>query len=295
MSYVEHPIIFSCCDEKLLGILTKSEATGNVGVVIPVGGPQYRAGSHRQFVLLARFLAEAGFTVLRFDYRGMGDSTGDLRQFEEVSDDISAAIDAFQHECPEVERVVLWGLCDAASSSLIYWDATKDRRLAGLILLNPWVRSEASLATTHLKHYYGQRLFQADFWIKLLSFRLGIFKSVKGVMGAWRRARANSLINTSAGSPEKFQSKMVRALHSFPGQTLLILSGDDYTAKEFLEYFQADSLAMQALSTERLERIDLADADHTFSSPKQQRLVESTTIAWLEKQWATGGADINER
>jgi alpha/beta superfamily hydrolase len=48
-------------------------------VLVIVGGPQYRAGSHRQFTLLARSLAEQGFAVLRFDYRGMGDSTGAMR------------------------------------------------------------------------------------------------------------------------------------------------------------------------------------------------------------------------
>ena len=39
-------------------------------MVIVVGGPQYRAGSHRQFTLLARHIAAAGYPVLRFDARG---------------------------------------------------------------------------------------------------------------------------------------------------------------------------------------------------------------------------------
>jgi hypothetical protein len=46
-------------------------------VVIIVVGPQYRAGLHRQFVSLARTLSTAGFLVLRYDYRGMGDSDGE--------------------------------------------------------------------------------------------------------------------------------------------------------------------------------------------------------------------------
>ena len=74
MSYVELPILFSCGSESLMGILSKSESAGHVGVLIVVGGPQYRVGSHRQFVLLARSLAAAGLSVFRFDYRGMGAS-----------------------------------------------------------------------------------------------------------------------------------------------------------------------------------------------------------------------------
>lgn len=283
MSYVEYPVMFSCGSESLLGILTKSEPTNNVGVLIAVGGPQYRVGSHRQFVLLARSLATAGFSVFRFDYRGMGDSTGDLRQFDDVSDDIAAAIDTFQDACPEVERIVLWGLCDAASASLIYWDATQDKRMAGLVLLNPWVRSEASLAKTHIKHYYRQRLLQAEFWKKLLTFRLGLGQSLRGLVRAWLRARTNAVQGAPTGSSDTFQRKMVTGLQAFTGHTLLILSGDDYTAKEFLEYCQADAQALQALSGARIERVDLVEADHTFSSPEQQQAVESATLSWLKK------------
>jgi len=281
MSYVELPILFSCGSESLMGILSKSESAGDVGILIVVGGPQYRVGSHRQFVLLARSLAAAGYSVFRFDYRGMGDSTGDLRPFEDVNDDIAAAIDAFQDACPEVERIVLWGLCDAASASLLYWDATQDKRMAGMVLLNPWMRSEASLAKTHIKHYYVQRLLQAEFWKKLLTFRLGIGQSLRGLVGSWLRAHAHQ--ETSAGSSASFQQKMIRGLQAFPGYTLLILSGDDYTAKEFLEYCQADMRAMQVLSGVRVERLDMQEADHTFSSPAQQQAVERATLSWLEK------------
>lgn len=283
MSYVEYPVMFSCGSESLLGILTKSEPTNNLGVLIAVGGPQYRVGSHRQFVLLARSLAAAGFSVFRFDYRGMGDSTGDLRQFDDVGDDIAAAINAFQNACPEVERIVLWGLCDAASASLIYWDATQDKRMSGLVLLNPWVRSEASLAKTHIKHYYRQRLLQAEFWKKLLTFRLGLGQSLRGLVMAWLRARTNATQGASTGSSDTFQRKMITGLQAFPGHTLLILSGDDYTAKEFLEHCRGDAQAMQALSGARLERVDLVEADHTFSSPEQQQAVESATLSWLKK------------
>ena len=129
------------------------------GVLIVVGGPQYRVGSHRQFLLLSRRLAAEGYPVMRFDYRGMGDASGAMRGFEQASADIGAAIEAFQRACPAVQRIVLWGLCDAASLALLYVDATQDDRIAGLAILNPWVRSEASLAQTHIKHYYGCLLY----------------------------------------------------------------------------------------------------------------------------------------
>src|SRR5690606_31415058 len=109
-------------------------------------------GSHRQFVLLCRHLAAHGIPAMRFDYRGMGDSTGAERGFDTVADDIRAAIDSFIKRVPSIGRVVLWGLCDAASAACLY--APSDERVGGLVLANPWVRTAAGEAKTYLKHYY---------------------------------------------------------------------------------------------------------------------------------------------
>lgn len=83
-----------------------------------------------------------------------------------------------------------------------------------------------------------------------------------------------------------FQNRMMRTLQTFPGPSLLILSGDDYTAKEFLEACQGDQQVLQALSRPQLTRIDVPDADHTFSSREQRQIVESATIAWLDQTFA---------
>ena len=97
MNFTEHALSFTCAGEKLLGIVAAPELPKSTGVLVLVGGPQYRVGSHRQFRLLARALAKAGYPLMRFDYRGMGDSIGDLRNFEAVNDDITAAIDAVSY------------------------------------------------------------------------------------------------------------------------------------------------------------------------------------------------------
>lgn len=72
MNVQEHALAFACNDSWLYGILSIPENTSSRGVLVVVGGPQYRAGSHRQFTLLARDLAAYGVPVLRFDCRGMG-------------------------------------------------------------------------------------------------------------------------------------------------------------------------------------------------------------------------------
>ena len=76
----------------------------------------------------------------------------------------------------QLSGVVLWGLCDAASAALLY--GPSDDRVKGLVILNPWVRSEAGQARAYLKHYYLTRLFDKNLWKKI--FR-GEFQSGKAI------------------------------------------------------------------------------------------------------------------
>lgn len=278
MNYAETAVIFPCAGEQLLGVLCAPVRPAETGVVVIVGGPQYRVGSHRQFLLLARRLAGEGFAVFRFDYRGMGDSTGEARNFECIDDDIAAAIGAFQAACPNVGKIVLWGLCDAASAALLYWHARRDERVSGMCLLNPWVRSEATLARTQVKHYYGQRLLEREFWLKLFRGEVHVFASIGGLLHKLRLSAAAGKANRE---PLPFQRRMAMALRAFPGITTLVLSGRDYTAKEFLECARVDPEWAAALGNANVRQHDIPDADHTFSTMQWRGEVEQTTLGLL--------------
>ena len=263
----------------MLGVLALPEQPAALGLVIVVGGPQTRVGSHRQFVLLARRLATAGFAVLRFDYRGMGDSAGEVKAFDAIDQDITTAMDALQTACPEVQRMVLWGLCDGAAAALLYCGARQDARVAGLCLLNPWVRSEVSLARTHLKHHYTARLLQGAFWRKLFSGKLNVLRSLGEMWGNVKAARSNP---SGTASDVPFQARMALALRQFSGQVLLLLSGNDYTAKEFLETANTDPAWSGLLQRPGLQRVDVAAADHTFSRQDWRTAAEQAVLNWME-------------
>ena len=51
---METALTFACQGETLLGVLSEPPSPTDTCMLIVVGGPQYRAGSHRLFVQLAR-------------------------------------------------------------------------------------------------------------------------------------------------------------------------------------------------------------------------------------------------
>ena len=282
MQYREQVFVFACEGEQLLGIVCgpdDSAVSSGVGVVIVVGGPQYRAGSHRQFVLLSRTLAAKGHHCLRFDYRGMGDSTGPTRDFENVSHDVDAAVSALHARCPGLRKIVLWGLCDGASASLLYLLVNgAPAQVGGLCLVNPWVRSNSSLARAQVKHYYTRRLLQKAFWQKLARGETGL----RALREFGEKLRQTVHRSPSAHNPQSsYQQRMAAAWRAFAGPVLLLLSGDDLVAREFLDHAQTDQEWRGLLDMPRVQRQDLHDADHTFSTSVWRNRVEDLTARWL--------------
>ncbi len=289
MSATEQALRFPCgAEDHLTGILHLPERTAEKAVVIVVGGPQYRIGSHRQFVLLARHLADHGVAVLRFDYRGMGDSDGEVRDFEHIGDDIKAAVDKLCLAVGTVCDVVLWGLCDAATACAFY--AGSDPRVSGLVLVNPWVRSQQGEAQTYLRHYYTRRLISPVFWKKMLAGRLDIRAS----LSSFRRLASNALPPNTAAAKEEggaghegpstlpLERRMAEGLERFDGRVLFILSGNDLTAREFVDVTSSRRRWKRLFSRQGVERRELPEADHTFSRRAWRDTVADWTGKWLQ-------------
>lgn len=283
-SWHDRAVLFDCAGESLVGIVSVPEAAAETGVLVIVGGPQYRAGSHRQFVLLARHLAAQGVPCMRFDYRGMGDSTGPARDFESVSEDADAAICAFLKACPGLRQVVLWGLCDGASAVCLY-PAQQDPRVAAAVLLNPWVHTQAGQAKVFLKHYYLQRITDPSFWKKLGSGQVSFLKSFGSLFSFFRAARkapadtADHVVSDAGGA---FPERMARGLLARKGPLAIFLSGRDYVAREFDDACKSSAEWRKALARSDLDITRFADADHTFSGPGEAQAAAEATHAWLQ-------------
>lgn len=292
---VEHrAATFQCGTDLLHGIFSLPKpiepSMARRGVLIVVGGPQYRVGSHRQFALLASALAARQIPVMRFDYRGMGDSEGAARSFEGIDDDIRSALDAFSVAVPGMSEVVLWGLCDGASAALFY--AYQDRRVTGLVLLNPWVRTDQGLAKAYLRHYYVSRLLKREVWSKIFTgefqfkVALGSFAVMLKTAMHSRNETKKHFINAEITELENqsLPNRMLNSLERFNGNVLIILSGNDLTAQEFLDLINASPRWCTRMNTATVSQKTLADANHTFSQKRWREQVANWTIDWI-KSW----------
>ncbi|MHA1568799.1 MAG: hydrolase 1, exosortase A system-associated [Alphaproteobacteria bacterium] len=294
----EVPLVFECKGDRLIGILHRPASPRPRGVVIVVGAPQIRVGSHRQFVLLARHLAAAGFPVLRFDYRGMGDSGGEFLGFLHIEDDIRAAIDTLFSEIPGLREVALWGLCDGASAISFY--AAGDPRVGGMVLVNPWVFGGRGMARARVRRYYLRRLASADFWRGLARGEINPVRVATSALGAAYKnsalgaapkagareretaASANQRVSSYAGAPG-LPRRVADGMLAFGGRVLVILSGRDMTGQEFEATVLGPRKMARWSRSPGVAVRRLKEANHTYSTGDWRGQVHAWTREWLEQ------------
>ena len=276
------PVVFSTDGTEQVGIVHHpAEPVSDIGVLIVVGGPQTRVGSHRQYVQLSRYLAEQGFASMRFDYAGMGDSQGQESDFESGVNNLSDAIEAFMHHAG-VQRVMLWGLCDAASLILMHAESGWHPAVCGSMLLNPWVRSDQTQAQTALRHYYLKRLVSKAFWKKALAFKLNLAKSRQDLQQNIQQA------NTAPQQQSDFIKRMLVGLTAANIPIGLVISGNDLTASEFVALCASNKQWKKQTKQKITTQFSLKESDHTFSSAAFKRRVEAATLKFLREQIISG-------
>lgn len=298
MSVREIPIVFDCEGNELIGMMHVPDEIKTRGVVaIVAGGPQYRGGVGRLQVQLARQLAAAGTPMLRFDYRGLGDSEGDFRGFQEVEADFRSAIDTFLAHVPGMKEVVLWGGCDAAAGIMI--NAWKYPEVTGLMIGNPWVHTEETGNAVTVKHHYAKRIKEWDFWLKVLRGQYNPFPALatvgRTVLARLRQKLLARPKQTAAGDTAltddralSFVTRMRIGMSRFRGDVLLLMSGRSLVSKEFDELVASDAGWQQAMATPRhVARHDMPDADQTYSSVASRREVIAIAQQWLQNPKAT--------
>lgn len=285
----ETALVFECQGEQLLGIVHKPAKPIAVGIVpVIAGGPQYRAGVSRNMVEMAREMSAAGIPVLRFDHRGLGDSSGPFLGFEHIGEDIQAAIDCLRREVPQVREVVLWGGCDAASACMIHGADLSGA--CSMVLGNPFVTTEQTQAAVQRQHYL-RRLREVTFWRKLLRFEYSAGDYLRAAWhrfsGRLRTGGGTKKAEAATSDSQDWIVNMREGLRRFEGPVLFLMSGRSLVSKEFDDLVGRDRAWQKICNRGHYRRIDLPEADQAFSDGDSRERVNRALREWLQR--------INER
>ncbi|MEO1731386.1 MAG: hydrolase 1, exosortase A system-associated [Pseudomonadota bacterium] len=259
-----HHLTFACGSLKLAGSL--DTAPGHTGLLMVSGGNEIRSGAFCEQSQLASKVSRAGFPVFRFDRRGVGDSEGENRGFRSSARDIAAALHAFRALAPEVERVVAFGNCDAASALII----TGGEGLDGLILSNPWTLDDENEDRTPppaaIRQRYAQKLKDPAEIKRLLSGGVNLRKLASGLFKSAK----------PAPPPTALIEEMRAGLEAFTGNVRFLLASADRIAQSFDDAWDGDDA--------RIYRCD--GAGHSYVEPDHRQWLADQVIAALRAESA---------
>jgi pimeloyl-ACP methyl ester carboxylesterase len=136
----ERPVYFPGAGEDLFGVITQpTTASKGVGIIFLTGGDVPASNRNRLSVRIARRMAAHGYHSLRFDYHGVGESTGATDRYllgRPFVDDVLAAVSCLEEN--GVREVALVGTCFGARGALA--SAVRIPRLHGVVLLAAPIR-----------------------------------------------------------------------------------------------------------------------------------------------------------
>ena len=266
----EHAVVFA--SHSLVGVLTDAAVTTGhprPAIVFLNAGMLHRVGPNRLHVRLARTLAQHGFSSLRFDRSGVGDSphrTDGLPLRAAALNDVRDALDFLAAE-RGVSTFILVGLCSGAD--LAFRSALADDRILGAIMIDglPYQNWQSRI------HFFVSRLMRRRLWLRLFA-RDGPL---------WRRLRRAPRPSRPLPAlqrrdiPAKHEAEAgLRALTERGMRFLLLYThGRDYCyPRQFRDMFPDI----------RAGHVDVEffrNSDHTFTLRANQDLVVRAVEDWL--------------
>ncbi len=310
----EHPVLLSVGGEDVFAIVTQppSAPTAPKAGIVYLTRP--RAHRNRMWVDAARALALKGFTGIRFDYHGEGDSTGEPCRLDPESPYARDAVAAIRHlvEVEGVERIGVLGSCfDARTALAAAHDAPRFDALVFMSgpVLDESAEMERIVAERDLAHY-ARRIREPGAWRALLSpARVGIALRVllaraarriglarrdgrgagAAAGGAPTGALAGAAAGAAAGGGPSVSAGFLRDLGALVarGTPALFLYGDrDAQYRGFRIAMDATLPHLPQEASDRLEFAVLEGEAHGYLSVPIQSAIVERACAWLEKTLA---------
>lgn len=243
-------------DQKMFGILHRPCQPGPVpAVLICSGYAGNKAGKFRLFVRLAEELVKQGIAVLRFDYRGSGDSEGDLQEItvESKVSDTLMCLDFLAND-PQIDpsRIGLLGRSMGGAISILA--AKKFSKIKSLAL---WAPVFDSSPWKPLWDSFKSNQLNSNQKLEILQLPLGVPnpRFLQQFFQVQTREELNALKELPLLHIEAAKDEVVKHSHG-----------------------EAYRVAREGLPT---RYIQLMNSDHDFSNAEDQAMAIKETSQWF--------------
>jgi len=260
---MEKQIIIHTHNHQLSGVLHLplcKENEKKPAIVICHGFIGSKVGQHRIFVKTARKLCAAGFVVLRFDFSGCGESTGEYREvtITQQLEETRIAIDVLiSQPNVDIEKITLVGhsLGGAVAGSV----ATVDKRIHQLVLLSPVANPFEDILQIVGPERYEKCLVENV--VNYEGFEIGkeLFLSLSHI-------------------------RPLENIQKFQGNVLLIHGSEDEDTPLENSY-QYHSILDKRLAG-KCELHIMKGTDHTYNSPLWEEELQTILMQWLARMEA---------
>ncbi|HET8770233.1 MAG TPA: hypothetical protein VFM71_04540 [Gemmatimonadaceae bacterium] len=280
--YVESPVVFGR-HHSLVGTVCRPSAalSPKPFVIFLNAGIVHRAGPHRMSVRLARALAEAGVSSLRFDLSGIGDSVipadaAPMGVQERVQADIDDALEFARDHC-HATSFIMGGLCSGADNALR--TAARRRAVVGVFLLDLTVARTPG----YYARFYLRRLFSGRTWVNLLTGRHPALRRLLLRRSSTEAAdqRVDGAIEADAVVPHPVMREYLHRILARDVKLLCI-----FTAGLEQQYNYEQQFVRLFPRLDFGSRLDLhyfADSDHTFTGAALQERLRRRLVTWVSE------------
>lgn len=272
----------------LIGVVTEptdtTRSASRPTILLLGAGLVHRVGPHRLYVKLARELAREGFTAMRFDFSGIGDSgpRHDSMPLERSAVGETREAMDWLTATGRGDRFVLMAICSGAGFS--FRTACADPRVIGVSLINAaghrWGTNQ-ELSRTLVRHYLRMLVspaFRRKNWRKLLRFDFDRGPIGRAVMHRLRRLlRPGTREVALPPEADRIASGFAALLDRGVRVQILYSEGDE--GWDYYQLFLRDRLR-NLKGPRSLELGVVPGANHTFTLLAHQRELIHRLTQW---------------
>ena len=273
----------------LVGILTQPDPDVRLSEVPAVlllnSGILHHVGASRLYVQIARILAERGYTSLRFDFSGIGDSEPrrDSLPFEESA--IVEAREAMDYlsGVAGTSDFVLMGLCSGAD--MAYFTALHDERVVGIAQLDAFVYRTPGW---YLR-WYGPKILSLSAWSNAVRSRVApLVDRLRGIGPSEASEDFVSPEYRRVFPPKHTVKEGLAQLAARRTHLFFCFTGDE----EHFAYREQYEESFASVDFGGRIRVEyLPEADHTFTGIHEQQKVVPLIADWYHDAFSPGRLD----